>query len=477
MVLTSGTNFAGFTVLRQLGAGGMGEVYLVRHPRLSRDDALKVLPRALAQDPEYRRRFDREADAAAALWHPHIVGVHDRGEYDEQLWISMDYVDGTDAGQLLRERFPRGMPRSEATSIVAAVADALDYAHGRGLLHRDVKPANILLTDPAAGSRRILLADFGIARRLDDTSGLTVTNMTLGTLSYAAPEQLTGSSIDGRADQFALAATAFHLLTGAAPDANSSPAVVIDRRLSATPPRLSEGRPDLTDLDGVLARAMALDPGQRFGNCAEFAAALRGAFGAAPPVASYAAPTTLAPNPAMGTSKTSPLVLTLAVVGLLLVGAAVLVAELIGRSGRQQAAPTTSSMPTAGVPHSTVTVAPPTITAQPQAQMVLPDADAHGFVTYGGGARCSGSDRAELIVRTAESALVICQSDSGSSYYRGCRLSDGATLELSNVVSEGSALVATNPTDGTRYEVSTAGLQIVQNGKVVSNEPAVESAS
>jgi serine/threonine-protein kinase len=468
MVLASGSSFAGFTVLRQLGVGGMGEVYLVRHPRLSRNDALKVLPRSLAQDPDYRRRFDREADAAAALWHQHIVGVHDRGEYDEQLWISMDYVEGNDAAQLLRTHFPTGLPRADAIAIVAAVADALDYAHGRGLLHRDVKPANILLTDPAAGPRRILLADFGIARRLDDNTGLTVTNMTLGTLSYAAPEQLTGGSIDGRADQFALAATAFHLLTGTAPDADSSPAVVINRRLSATPPRLSEGRPDLADVDHVVARAMALEPGQRFGNCAEFAAALRG----------QSVPST---TPPPRTSRTPALMLTLAVVGVLLVLGAVLVAVLIRRSGGDQAEPTqrpaTSSMQPASVPPSTVTVAPPTITAQPQAQLVLPDADAHGFVTYNGGARCSGTDRAEMIVRTTQSALVVCQSDSGAAYYRGYRLSDGATLELSDVVAEGNDLVATNPSDGTRYEVSTAGLQIVQNGNVLANEPAVESAS
>jgi serine/threonine protein kinase, bacterial len=344
----------------------------------------------------------------------------------------------------------------------------LDYAHGRGLLHRDVKPANILLTDPTAGPRRILLADFGIARRLDDNTGLTVTNMTLGTLSYAAPEQLTGGSIDGRADQFALAATAFHLLTGAAPDADSSPAVVINRRLSATPPRLSEGRPQLADLDHVLARAMALEPSRRFGSCAEFAAALRG----------QSVPST---TPPPRTSRTPALLLTLAVVGVLLVLGATLAVVLIGRSGHDQAEPTqrpaTSSMQPASVPPSAVTVAPPTITAQPQAQLVLPDADTHGFVAYNGGARCSGTDRAEMIVRTAQSALVVCQNDAGAAYYRGYRLSDGAMLELSDVVAEGNALVATNPSDGTRYEVSTAGLQIVQNGNVLANEPAVESAS
>src|SRR5712672_2784505 len=113
MSLAAGQTFAGYTILRRLGAGGMGEVYLVQHPRLPRRDALKVLPAAVTADREYRDRFNREADIAATLWHPHIVGVHDRGEFDGQLWISMDYVDGTDAAQLLHERYPNGMPPDE----------------------------------------------------------------------------------------------------------------------------------------------------------------------------------------------------------------------------------------------------------------------------------------------------------------------------------------------------------------------------
>ena len=164
MPLTSGETFAGYTIVRLLGSGGMGEVYLAKHPRLPRHDALKVLPPGVSSDTEFRERFNREADLAAALYHPHIVGVHDRGEDEGHLWISMDYVDGSDTAQFLRTRYPTGMPREEAIDIVAAVADALDYAHKRGLLHRDVKPANILLAEPGKDDQRILLADFGIAR-------------------------------------------------------------------------------------------------------------------------------------------------------------------------------------------------------------------------------------------------------------------------------------------------------------------------
>ncbi len=142
MSLPDGSVFAGFTVVRSLGAGGMGEVYLVQHPRLPRTDALKVLPAALSADAEYRRRFEREADAAATLWHPHIVGVHDRGECDGRLWISMDYVEGSDAGNVLRTQCPGGMPRDQVFAIVTAIADALDYAHSRGLLTAS-RPARI----------------------------------------------------------------------------------------------------------------------------------------------------------------------------------------------------------------------------------------------------------------------------------------------------------------------------------------------
>ena len=219
-------------------------------------------------------RFHREADLAAKLWHPNIVGVHDRGEFDGRLWITMDYVAGADAGQLLKARYPEGIPARDVCAIVTAVAGALDYAHQRGLLHRDVKPANILLTEPEDGERRILLADFGIARQDDDVSGLTATNMTVGTVAYAAPEQLMGAHIDGRADQYALAATAFHLLTGVPPYQHSNPVAVISRHLNGILPRLSDHRPDLEHLDQVLFEALAKDPTHRFGRCRDFATAL-----------------------------------------------------------------------------------------------------------------------------------------------------------------------------------------------------------
>jgi serine/threonine protein kinase, bacterial len=188
----------------------------------------------------------------------------------------MDYVEGTDAAQLVRNRHPHGMPPKDGLEIVSAIAEALDYAHERYLLHRDVKPANILLTDSRSGDRRILLADFGIAKAANETHGITATNMTVGSVAYAAPEQLTGKTLDGRADQYALACTAFHLFTGQQPFANSNPAVVIGSHLSSPPPRLGSVRADLGSMDSVLAKEMAKEPFQRFETCREFASALNG---------------------------------------------------------------------------------------------------------------------------------------------------------------------------------------------------------
>lgn len=288
--------FANYVVVRQLGAGGMGEVYLAQHPRLPRRDALKLLASDVSAEPGFRERFLREADLASTLWHPHIVGVHDRGEYHGQLWISMDYVDGENAGSLVAQRYPAGMPQEMVCTIVTAVASALDYSHKKGLLHRDVKPANILLTHvDDEGEQRILLTDFGIARTVDDQSGLTATNMTVGTVDYTAPEQLMGEDIDGRADQYSLAATAYHLLTGAPPFHGSNPAVVISGHLNRQPPPLVDSRPELVALDPPLAASLAKDPDQRFENCGAFARALAEQVLSHTGVSAPAAPTTPAP--------------------------------------------------------------------------------------------------------------------------------------------------------------------------------------
>ena len=277
MPLADGQIFADYTIGRILGTGGMGEVYLAQHPRLPRLDALKVLGTGVSHDQEYRQRFNQEAEMVATLRHPNIVTIYDRGDSDGQLWIAMEFVDGTDAGRLLTDRYPNGIPAADVVRIVTAVADALDYAHGRQLLHRDIKPANILLGLPESGDERVKLVDFGVARWIGQASDLTGADMTVGTVNYAAPEQLRGDPIDGRSDQYGLAATAYHMLTGTAPFANSNPAVVISKHLSAQPPSIGDGHPDLARLGPVFARALAKDPADRFPCCKDFAAAMQGA--------------------------------------------------------------------------------------------------------------------------------------------------------------------------------------------------------
>jgi serine/threonine protein kinase, bacterial len=258
----------------------MGEVYLAQHPRFPRWNALKVLPANLTQDREFRDRFMRETGIATALYHPHIVEIHYRGESDGRLWIATDYVNGSNAGQLVAHRFPAGMPAGEVLAIVTAIADALDYAHSRGMLHRDVKPTNILFANPADGEPQTLLTDFGIARQLGAPEVPSPPDLTGEMVAYAAPEQLTGQDIDGRADQYALAATAFHLLTGTPLFQESNPVAVISQHLIAAPPKLRDRSPGIARLDDVLSIALAKDPVDRFGSCRAFADALSQSAGA-----------------------------------------------------------------------------------------------------------------------------------------------------------------------------------------------------
>jgi serine/threonine-protein kinase len=354
MPLRIGETFAGYRILRLLGSGGMGEVYLVQHPRLPRRDALKVLRPDVSSDASYRERFVREADLAAGLRHSHIVGIHDRGEYNSQLWIAMDYIEGTDAAQFMERRYPAGMPTDLVAHIVTAVASALDYAHKKGLLHRDVKPANMIVADIDTDDPSVFLADFGIARPLDDTSGITTTNMTVGTVAYAAPEQLMGESIDGRADQYALAATIYHLLTGLQLFPQSNPAVVISRHLNTTPPRLSDRRTDLAGLDAVLRSALAKNPDDRFSSCTAFARAFAEQVRPTGDAASPAAPTQFAPVPRDENTPTAspgqlhrpwqrrPVIVGAVVAALLLIGASVSI-PLLTRSDRDTSAARTQS--------------------------------------------------------------------------------------------------------------------------------------
>lgn len=423
MPLAEGATFAGYTILRLLGAGGMGEVYLAQHPRLPRRDALKVLPASIGNDREYRARFEREADVAATLWHPNIVAVHDRGEVDGQLWIAMDYVDGIDAAQLLG-RNPNGLPQREVLAIVTAVAEALDYAHQRGLLHRDVKPANILMARLESGEQRIMLADFGIARWQNESSGLTQTNMTLGTVFYAAPEQLMGKDIDGRADQYALAATAYHLLTGSPPFHHSNPAVVISQRLTTAPPSLADSRPELANLDPALSKAMSTDPADRYARCVDFAHAL-GHHITKPLNGDFrpgADETRMTPTPDCDPVAGQPsaakswfrpaVVIPALVVLLLLVGAAFVAGRFRGEdvtSAKQHDSPTvatsTGSATTSPLPGPTTTAPPPPPPPPTEAAPAATTAAQPVVTTVVVGARCADPGATGT---TADGSTVYC---------------------------------------------------------------------
>lgn len=294
-MLEPGTLVAGYRVDRVLGSGGMGAVFLARHPELPRYDALKVLKASAGlTDSNFRRRFLREAEVAATLDHPNIVTVFNRGRAAvpvasrssgsasapaeaDLLWIAMQYVPGTDCARELAAR-GRLAPR-RVVHIVSEVARGIDHANRRGLLHRDVKPANILLAevdeDSSFDEQRVLLTDFGVAKLSDETEALTSVGTVLATLSYASPEQLTGGRLDGRTDQYSLAATTFHLLTGRVPFDDRDNGAVIGAHLREPVPRMSELVPGLSpEADTVITRAMAKAPGDRFASCREFADAL-----------------------------------------------------------------------------------------------------------------------------------------------------------------------------------------------------------
>ncbi|GAB10315.1 serine/threonine protein kinase [Gordonia araii NBRC 100433] len=267
-----GDDIAGYRIVDVLGSGGMGEVYRAQHPRLPRTDAVKVLRAAHISDAEVRGRFEREADVIAPIVHPNIVRVYDRGEVDGALWIAMEWVPGTDVARLLANH-PGGLGREQVAAIVTGVAAGLDAAHRHGVTHRDVKPANILVTPGDAGA--VKLGDFGIARAIEDGGGLTGTGMAVGTMRYASPEQINGGAIGARSDVYSLAATTFELLTGAPPFIADSLSGVMSAHLFAQVPSAHQRNPGLPrDVDDVLTRAMAKDPAHRYATAGEFAGAL-----------------------------------------------------------------------------------------------------------------------------------------------------------------------------------------------------------
>ena len=267
-------------MVEEIGRGGMAVVYRARDVRLGRWVALKVLAGDLARDDAFRRRFIRESRAAAAVDHPNIIPIFDAGEAGGVLFIAMRYVSGQDVHSLLNRAGP--LPAARAAGIVAQVASALDAAHACGLVHRDVKPANMLLGGLAEdGSEdHVYLSDFGISKTSQATTNLTLTGQVLGTLNYLAPEQIEGRAVDGRADAYSLACAAFEMLAGAPPFRRDQSLAVMWAQLSAPPPALASARPDLpAGVDQVMFRGLAKAPEDRYPSCRAFAAALQEACG------------------------------------------------------------------------------------------------------------------------------------------------------------------------------------------------------
>jgi serine/threonine protein kinase len=271
----------GWRVVRQLGSGGMAEVYLAQHPRIPRVDVLKVMRPWLADDPRFRVRFHAEADHIASLSHPNVITVYDQGEEDGRLYLVMQYAVGGDLRTMLEHEGRLAPPR--ALEIAGQVANALDAGHEIGLVHRDVKPDNVLLDAPHTGyPDRALLCDFGISTLLDSSTHLTHTGELLFSPTYAAPEQFEGKPVTGRADQYSLGCLLYELLAGKPPfTAPTVPSAMKAHLFDAAPPLPADlGLPPA--MDGVLGRALAKDPADRFEDCRSFLDAAAAAVGPGP---------------------------------------------------------------------------------------------------------------------------------------------------------------------------------------------------
>lgn len=260
-----GSAIGGYRIRELVGRGGMGRVYLAQDERLDRPVALKVLAEELARDGAFRVRLLRESRLAAGLDHPNVVPVYEAGERDGRLFIAMRYVAGPDLAGILRAE--GALAPRRVMALASQIAAALDAAHARDLVHRDVKPSNVLV-DRQGGHEHCYLADFGLTRSI--SSADAPDGQMVGTIDYVAPEQVRGDTVDGRADQYALACLMFECLTGTLPYGSRSDVATLFSHLEEDPPRASERRPELpAALDGVLARAMAKEPAERFASCGD----------------------------------------------------------------------------------------------------------------------------------------------------------------------------------------------------------------
>jgi class 3 adenylate cyclase/tRNA A-37 threonylcarbamoyl transferase component Bud32/DNA-binding beta-propeller fold protein YncE len=274
-----GSTLAGFRVERLLGRGAMGAVYLAEDVHLRRKAAIKVIAHELADDDRFRRRFLLESQLAASLEHPHIVPIYAAGEEGDVIFLAMKYVEGYDLRALVDAS--EHVDDERALSLLAQVGDALDTAHGLGLVHRDVKPANILIG--AGDVEHAYLCDFGLARHASTVASLTG-NAFVGTIAYIAPEQIESGAVDARADVYSLGCVLYECLTGATPFERDGDLRVVFAHLKEPPPLVTTLRPDLPEaIDGVLQKVLAKEPDERFSTCSELIAAAGEALAVAPP--------------------------------------------------------------------------------------------------------------------------------------------------------------------------------------------------
>ncbi|MCX4767511.1 serine/threonine protein kinase [Streptomyces sp. NBC_01275] len=295
-----GREVAGYRIEREIGRGGMAVVYRARDLRLDRTVALKLLAPELARNDTFRRRFTHESRVAAAIDHPHIVPVFEAGETDGVLYIAMRYVEGSDLRHLLDRQGP--LPLLTAVRIGAQIASALDAAHEAGLVHRDVKPGNILVargTD-SEHPEHVYLTDFGLTKKSLSLTGFTTVGQFVGTLDYVAPEQISGRPVDGRCDVYGFACVVYETLAGRPPFRRDDDMALLWAHQYDDPTPLTESRPDLPPhLDAVFAQALAKNPESRHPTCLALVADLKA-------TATGAQPGTRPPSEAPGAPRRPP---------------------------------------------------------------------------------------------------------------------------------------------------------------------------
>ncbi|BBY15276.1 serine/threonine-protein kinase [Mycolicibacterium litorale] len=511
-----GTRFGPYELRSLIGVGGMGEVYRAYDTVKGRMVALKLLRAEMAADPGFQERFRRESRVAARLQEPHVIPVHDFGDIGGVLYIDMRLVEGASLKDELRANGPLDAKR--AASIVAQVAAALDAAHADGLVHRDIKPENVLLNPDDFA----YLVDFGIAHTGGDP-GVTSTGMIVGSSAYMAPERFSGGPVGPPADVYSLTCLLYECLTARAPFETGDLGQLMSAHMFAPPPRPSIMRRGVSRaFDDVIARGMAKQPGDRFASAGELAkaataaamlpAAAAGAViaPASPPpstrqfssVFANPAATGYTPYPppapprpaaeAPAKKNTAQVALIAAII--VMFGVAAVLAAILAFTG-QDSAPTarTTLTPTTApydesVPTTTRTTTPTTTTTTPstttttsttpststtgRAPEGVTGADAQGFV--GHYARCDSGGSPAAMVRTAQSLAIVCRDDDDNYYYRGERLSDGATIQLDGASPAGGGYDAVDPSSGARYEVRPDRLTIVSNGRADTSERVLE---